>query len=511
MNIVRQYWSWPTILALLILAGGAALRFSFADVNSYWLDELYSVVLFGVDHDSAVDAILYLSRRSIHPPLYQCVLYNWMSVFGDSEFATRTLSNLYILGATLCIYLSVRRVYGAWLGVIVALAFTLSYTPTYYGMETRSYAQTIFLTALSTLCLIHALPRMVEKSWRHLVRDGWLYALLASNFALLMTHYYNLLFLAAQGLFLIIYLLFRSDFRNAIAKSLAVGITPPVLLLLSWGPVIIATYSKKADNEKYLVEHFPMAPWNIFSEMVLEPNLHTPFLYYLALILVVFLTLLTAMRFVQRSHETTLFTLWFLLATIAPALLAFAVFYASGHERYSSRYFAFSVGPLVILVVLGAREVVAAIGRAMALPTGATLVATAAIAVSLFLPGSLYALQKPKADWRGIARDIVARIEREPAKSFALYETTSRSYPTLNYYLSRYSDSIRVFETLTRKSERRQHDLTFNTPKTDYAIIAFTHQTTSDFPTTLKILGSQMDLSENHVEHGRGYLVYTVP
>ena len=231
----RVHWDLPAILLVAILFVGAVVRFYFADANSYWLDELYSVVVYGIVHESLGSAISELTG-SIHPPLYQIILYNWMSVFGDSEVATRSLSNLYVVGATLCLYLAVRRVYGAWLGVIVALVFTLMFTPTYYGMETRSYAQTIFLSSLSTLLLTYALPRIAEKSWRYLIKDGWVYALLAANTALLMTHYYNVLFLTAQGLFLIIYLLYRSEKPvDAITKAFAAGVTPLVVLMLTWG------------------------------------------------------------------------------------------------------------------------------------------------------------------------------------------------------------------------------------------------------------------------------------
>ena len=508
MRAFKDHWDLSAVVLVVIVFAGAAVRFYFADANSYWLDEHYSVVVYGIANESVGDAIRMLTR-SIHPPLYQFILYNWMSAFGDSEVATRSLSNLYVVGATVCLYLAVRRVYGAWLGVIVALVFTLMFTPTYYAMETRSYAQTILLSSLSTLLLTYALPRIAEKSWRHLIRDWWLYAFLAANTALLMTHYYNALFLAAQGLFLIIYLLYRSERPfDAIAKSFAIGLTPVVALLLTWGPVMLKSYGKHAD--KYVVEGIPKLPWDILSGTVIAPNFGGYYTYYAVAALIALVAVVTLVRLARRPDDEALLTLWFLFAAIMPALFAFLLFFLAGHEKYSNRYFSFSVGPVAVLVVLGVYQIMLLLSRPVPALNRLVLIVTAVVAGQLAYPGGVYGLQKTKADWRGIAEAIVERINREPDKSFAVYETTFRKYPTLNYYLSRFSDDVRVHETLRRHFERKP--IEFTAPDTDYAVVAFTHQTVRNFPKTLEVLGNKMSLSEEHLnEQGRGYLVFEVP
>jgi uncharacterized membrane protein len=271
MGACENRWELPVIAFLVVLIAGAVVRFYFADANSYWLDELYSVTVYGTAHDTIVGAMNRVTR-SVQLPLYYFILYIWMAIFGDSEVATRSLSNLYIIGATICLFLAIRKIYGPWLGVIVALVFTLMATPTYYGMETRGYAQTIFLSSLSTLLLTYALPRLAEKSWRLLLRNSWVYALLATNCALLMTHYYNVLFLGAQGLFLIIYLFYRSRAGavDALLKSVAVGVTPLILLLVTWAPFMLASYNK--TGSKYVVEGLPKVPWKTLSGFVISPR-----------------------------------------------------------------------------------------------------------------------------------------------------------------------------------------------------------------------------------------------
>jgi hypothetical protein len=55
--------------------------------------------------------------------------------------------------------------------VAAALLFSLMSVPIYYGLETRSYAQTLFLASLSSLLLHFFLRRPIERlSWHALLR-----------------------------------------------------------------------------------------------------------------------------------------------------------------------------------------------------------------------------------------------------------------------------------------------------------------------------------------------------
>src|SRR5687768_2868858 len=81
------------ILIIAVLAGSFLARWLVADRNSYWLDELYSVAIYGIWNPSAGAAVEKLANTSVHPPLYQAILYVWMDLFGDSERSTSSLSN----------------------------------------------------------------------------------------------------------------------------------------------------------------------------------------------------------------------------------------------------------------------------------------------------------------------------------------------------------------------------------------------------------------------------------
>jgi hypothetical protein len=217
----------------------------------------------------------------------------------------------------------------------------------------------------------------------------------------------------------------------------------------------------------------------------------------------------TVAQLLRRGDDKTLFALWFIFGTIIPVLLAFVVFFVSGHERYSRRYFSFSVAPLSVLLVLGSFQIVNLLGKALRLPKKLVFVGTAMITVSLALPGGVYALQQTKDDWRGIAISVVDRIEREPNVTFSVYETSFRKNPTLDYYLKKYSPDIRVAKTLRRGVEQKNKPIEFSIPNTDYAIVVFTHHTTAHFPRTIKYLSKKMNLSESHLTKGRGYIVFS--
>ena len=81
-------WTLLTALAILLLAAG--LRFYRLDAQSLWNDEGTSAALALRD----LGTIARNASDDIHPPLYYWLLAGWVRLFGDSEFALRSLSAL---------------------------------------------------------------------------------------------------------------------------------------------------------------------------------------------------------------------------------------------------------------------------------------------------------------------------------------------------------------------------------------------------------------------------------
>ena len=147
-------WSRRNRAILVLVAATMVGRAFLAPWNSYWLDELYSVALFGVWQDSLVDVAIALRESSIHPPLYQWILSIWMGVFGGSELATRSLSSLYVGLGTLLVHRTMRLAWSKRMALLTAFMFSKAGLSVRYRLETRSYAQTLFFAAMSSHALL---------------------------------------------------------------------------------------------------------------------------------------------------------------------------------------------------------------------------------------------------------------------------------------------------------------------------------------------------------------------
>ncbi len=131
---------FPVFLFSLFLA-----LFMIAHIgSSYWLDELYSVTASNLD----VFSMIGLLSGDVHPPLYQLLLTFWIWIFGDTPFATRTLSLFFSL-LTLSIFLLEMRKRATTLATIVGLLFlATNETFLYYSLEARSYSLMLFLSTI---------------------------------------------------------------------------------------------------------------------------------------------------------------------------------------------------------------------------------------------------------------------------------------------------------------------------------------------------------------------------
>ena len=50
-----------------------------------------AIYRYGIDHDSALDAIRHLYTQGVHPPLFQLILDYWVDWFGKAVGRSSTL------------------------------------------------------------------------------------------------------------------------------------------------------------------------------------------------------------------------------------------------------------------------------------------------------------------------------------------------------------------------------------------------------------------------------------
>jgi mannosyltransferase len=135
-----------TLGLIVILA--LALRIYHLGSASLWSDEVFSryyADLFGLRY-LLTDGL----SREPTPPTYYLLLQFWMSMWGASETALRSLS---VVGSTLCVpmtYLLGRELLGRKQGMAGALLFALCPMSIYFAQEARVYA---FLMLVSCVVL----------------------------------------------------------------------------------------------------------------------------------------------------------------------------------------------------------------------------------------------------------------------------------------------------------------------------------------------------------------------
>lgn len=524
----RRLLGWTAqhqILCLILFASFVA-RLFISD-RSYWYDEILSVAIYGSNHESLASAMRSLAAQSAHPPLYHAVLYAWMQAFTTDEVATRTLSNLYIAGATLCLYLLAFRLFGRRVAILSSLLFAFSYTATYFGTEVRSYAQSLFLVTLSSLLL-----------WRWLKRDqsaprrytGSSLALILCNIGLLLTHYANALFVVAQAVFSCLFVLCRGAGTRvrALTGLVAFYLLQFAVAIAIWGPAALSTHKRFAAEERFSVHGLPsLTPPEIFFQSVVQPNLRLPLVLVLAVfaLLAIVLVRRTRRHFLNAGSAAPLnvIFLWYLTAwAFLPSLLAYIAFLAAGSERYVPRYLAISVPPFSILLALALEQAIgllAFVWPKRGLPIkrhylrNATLYALLACAV-LVLPNAYRTAKDPKGLYRDIARSIVTLTERDPLSRFAIYEAALRHQSLLDYYLLRASKGkLRVDGTLPLSEERRGRDplrrLGPRAAESDFVVVVFPYVSARAFPILLPLVQSRYDFAFSQMDRtGRGYVVF---
>jgi uncharacterized membrane protein len=525
-------------LIIVVLAGSFLTRWLLADRNSYWLDELYSVAIYGVWNPSVGAAVEKLANTSVHPPLYQAILYFWMEVFGDIERSSRSLSNLYITLATLFLYLLLRDMLSRRVALWSAVTFTLMYAPMYYGLETRSYAQTIFLATLSSYAFVRMMRVGADRGWRRALLSPTAVLLYAANVALLLTHYFNAFFYVAQGIIAGIFVLCALPRRRWLAGLGAVAATYAVqgaTFALAWGGVLIRTYGRRAGA--FTVEEEGLqTPWDLLKTTV-TPNINPPWPIWVIGLLVAAVVVARAVRGLLGGREltsdrqsawTVLYLFGWLLLPLVVLVLAFLI---TGTARYSTtpRYVLYAMPALAPLVVLTVAEAVRLVGVGWRRvrgrgpvnvpPTDAaalTHLALIVVIVTLVIPGTLRAVSGDGADWRGTARRIAATVESDPGSSYVLYDTAFRDISVLDYHLARYSDEVRVDGIIRVGQERLNQGFTFESRRAeieqnDFLIVAFIHHRVTDFPNALRRLTETYPIYFRQLDdRGRGLIIFRI-
>lgn len=275
---VRSSQRHSGILVLLLLLG-LGLRLWHLDSKPLWLDEVLTALftmgqsyqdvplntffpltaldqIFTVQSGlSCADIANRVATESVHPPIFFCLLYRWMSWLQPENWiwALRFLPALFGVGAIAAIYWLNRIAFSPGAGLTAAALMAVSPFAVYLSQEARHYTLPMLLITLALAALVQIQQDLIaQKRLRPWIWIGW--SLL--NTLGLYTHYFCLLALIAQVTALTGWMLWQRQqipLRQWAAWGLAIvtiGIS-----YLPWMPTLISHFSRPETD--WLIPYRP--------------------------------------------------------------------------------------------------------------------------------------------------------------------------------------------------------------------------------------------------------------
>ncbi len=233
------------ILACLLCIGGF-FRFDHIARQSLWVDEYWALYLatgrgnliFDLPLGRVIESppavgfagaphcwhIFTGLASTPHPPLYHLALRFWVDIFGDGDFAVRSMSAVFGLSCIVLIFDLGRKIFGEFSALIAAGIMALASTQIEYSQEARPYIMLIFLGLVLGESVV-----LIDQRGLSRLRIVFLGI---SEFCLVMTHYFSLGAIIAVA----IYGLIRFDSRKRRVIVLTIA-TSMLFAAIVWGPI----------------------------------------------------------------------------------------------------------------------------------------------------------------------------------------------------------------------------------------------------------------------------------
>ncbi len=365
-------WAVTGLVVLIVMGLSVWLRTRYI-TGQFWMDEGLSV---GISSHALLHIPTVL-RHDGSPPLYYLMLHVWMSVFGNSEASTHTMSLIF---AMLCIPVGTYTawtLFGRWAAAIALVLFALNPFLTAYSQETRMYSLMAFLGLLATLGFIKGFVYR---------RRAYLILFAVCQALMLYTHIWGAFY--GVGAVLAFVVVWRaSDERRALLRDAIMAFGAAAILFVPWLPTLL-----------YQATHTG-SPWdsapNFGAPVQISRNLMGGDRATLALVLASAIGLATMFtRKSWRSRESL--TLWVLLM-LPIGTLAFGWIVSHFSPAWAYRYFAPILGALLLLAALG-----------MSRAKGIGLIAVILVVVFWANPSEL--TPHYKSDMRDIAGELGPRL-----------------------------------------------------------------------------------------------------
>lgn len=413
--------------AVLLL--GAFLRFYQLGFESLWLDEGVPVKI------AALDPLQIIRRATADPtpPFYYLILHYWMALFGDSEFAVRSLS---AIAGTLSIPVMYRvgaLLFGRTTGLLAATILAVSGLQIYYSQEVRVYSLFCLLALISFYFFIKICQGETGRLW--------LAGYVISTTLLMYAHVYGIFVLAAQDLYLLATFLVATKFEGWQRPSVRMwaGIHGAMAVLYLPGVLFLAGQLADPQGRAWVDE--PGLPFLMNLPEYYAGSVPVA-LVLVALAIVGIVKKTGVSRGARFTGRTYLLLAWLLALTALPFVISKFSMVVLGHPRHT-------VAASLAFYLLAAKGLDGLIPVSYRKPLA--LCATVLI-VALSAPGlwtHYTTLEKPQ--WREASQYVDVHAERE---DLMLYRTGL----LFNHYSKREDiERERAFDD-TPKTVLRGHD-----------------------------------------------------
>lgn len=346
MKTDKTFW-----VLLAILISGAVLRIYDLGTESLWFDEVGSVDLAMRD----VGSFFFKFHNS---PFYFLILKYWMSIWGVSESALRSLSVIFGISSVFLIYKVSELLFNKKVALFSAFLLSISPVHIFYSQEARNYSLLVFMTLLSMFIFIRLLREDKIKLY--------IYYVLA-NILLCYTLLHGVLVLVGQNIFfflkgknkkrwiiaqVVVLIFFLAWFIPVIIVSLR---EPWIKVSTSWIPKPnLGTLLETFRTFSYGGESYGGADFHISPKDLLLPK----YLFYIFAILS-FLGLFYQVRPASNAKEfkpqpgaALLLSLWLFLSILIPY-----VFSRSFLSLYVIRYVTFALPAFLIIIAVGLSKI----------------------------------------------------------------------------------------------------------------------------------------------------------
>ncbi len=321
-------WLWVSAGLVVLMAWSTYERSGYLGVQ-FWMDE---GITTGISlHPLAqIPGVL---RHDGNPPLYYMALHIWMSIFGDTETDTHSLSLVFGVLTVPVGGWAGWQLFGRRAGIMAALLFALDSWLTAYAQETRMYELMALLGLLATAGFLLG---FVERRRSYLI-------LFAGSLALMLyTHTWGTFFFAGTAISLLPTLIATDD-RRGVLRDAIMSFVGAGVLYLPWVPNLLYQVANTA------------APWDRAPRFGAPVQISRDLLggdrITMTLVLPAAIGIAPAFtRARRRSRDATM--AWTLIA-IPVVTLGLAWVASQINPAWASRYFAPVLPSILLLIAWG--------------------------------------------------------------------------------------------------------------------------------------------------------------